>query len=79
MLSEPALVTHPIESPCSPPKTTVSFSPTSETSQTPSTGQSHEPHQSSLQSTEITSSFWRLCIVIVLCNGSIEMKCGGML
>jgi hypothetical protein len=40
MRSEPAVVTHPIESPRSPPKTTVSVSPTPETSQLPSTGPS---------------------------------------
>jgi hypothetical protein len=38
MWSEPAVITHPIESPCSPPKTTVSVSPTTESNQTPSTG-----------------------------------------
>jgi hypothetical protein len=37
MQSEPA-VTHPTESPCSPPKTTVSVSLTHETSQPRSTG-----------------------------------------
>jgi hypothetical protein len=38
MRSEPAVVTHPIESPCSPPKTTVNVSLKPKTSQPPSTG-----------------------------------------